>query len=339
MARGVNWFGVRNVDLLIKFGGEWLPLGYPASVRANLSGTIVQTMLPLKISGIRLVIVGVNTGNQEDVMYDDDEFARLLQVGLYRLHRTTPFVPEDLSLGVESGPLGRIAIYRDELPVSTPHASSPEYLASVFRKAGYGVTFLNTPMLLLPEILNRANFDVFVDPYGAPFPTGTVLFDFLKAGGHLVTTGGHPFRRALMFTPEGKLVDGHFDPGVTVTVTRPFNYELPFREQLGMFYNCYRRLENVAYVQTAPRQSVLTTPLRLDGPMRGEVASAFVGERLSLDDGRRLAEQGIYPAASRRRGRAWRTSSPLLMATPMVFALDPLMGTCSTGPARAGYRS
>jgi len=326
VARGVNWFGVRNVDLLIKFGGEWLPLGYPASVRANLSGTIVQTMLPLKISGIRLVIVGVNTGNQEDVMYDDDELARLLQVGLYRLHRPTPFVPEDLSVGVESGPLGRIAIYRDELPVSTPHASSPEYLASVFRKAGYGVTFLNTPMLLLPEILNRANFDVFVDPYGAPFPTGTVLFDFLKAGGHLITTGGHPFRRALMFTPEGKLVDGHFDPGVTVTVTRPFNYELPFREQLGMFYNCYRRLENVAYVQSAPHQSVVTTPLRLDGPMKGEVASAFVGDRLSLDDGRRLAEQGIYPRYVQAAREGLANIVSVVNGYPNGVPFDPLDG-------------
>jgi len=294
--RGLNWLGLRNVDLLIKFGGEWLPLGYPASVRANLAGTIVQPLLPLKISAIRIVVVGVNTGNQEDVFYDDDELARILQVGLYRLKTPTPFVSEEVSVPVESGPLGRIAIYKDDLPIKSPHPSSPEFLASVFRNAGYGVTFLNTPMLSIPGILDRRNFDVFVHPYGAPFPTGTVLFDFLKAGGHLITLGGHPFRRALMYTPEGKLVDAHYDPGITTTVTRPFNYELPYREQLGMFYNCYRRLENVAYVKTAPGQSVVTSPLRLDSQLKGEVASAFVGERMSLDDGRRLAEQGTYPA-------------------------------------------
>jgi hypothetical protein len=294
--RGLNWLGVRNVDILLKLGVEWRQVGYPASIRANTSGTIVEPLLPLKISAIRIVVVGVNTGNEEDVMYDDSEFARILQVGLYRLGQPTLFVPQEISVPVESGPLGRIAIYRDDLPTPSPHSSSPEYLASVFRKAGYGVTFLSTPMLSLSQIFNRKNFDVFVDPYGAPFPTGTLLFDFLGSGGHLITMGGHPFRRALMFTPAGMLVDAHFDPGITATVTRPFNYELPFREQLGMFYNGYRRLEDVAYVKTAPSQSVVTTSLRVDARLRGEVASALVGERVSLDDGRRLAEQGIYPA-------------------------------------------
>jgi hypothetical protein len=294
--RGLNWLGVRNVDVMIKMRGEWQPIGYPASIRANTAGTIVEPLQPLKVSAVRIVVVGVNTGNQEDVMYDDDELARILQVGIYRLNVPQPFVQQEASVPVESGPLGRIAIYRDDLPVSTPNSSSPEYLASVFRKAGYGVTFLTTPMLSVPEVLNRTNFDVFVDPYGAPFPTGTLLFDFLGAGGHLITMGGHPFRRALMFTTSGKLVDAHYDPGITPTLTRPFNYEIPYRQQLGMFYNCYRRLEDVAYVKTARGQSVVKTPLRLDGPLHGEIASALVGERTSLDDGRRLADQGIYPA-------------------------------------------
>jgi hypothetical protein len=287
---------VRNVDLLIKFAGEWLPLGAPASIRANLAGTVVQPLMPLKISALRIVVVGVNTGNQEDVFYDDDELARILQVGLYRLRMPTPYVPEEVTVPLESGPLGRIAIYRDDLPSRFAHSSSPEYLASAFRKAGYGVTFLNTPMLFLPEIFSRKNFDVFIHPYGALFPTGTLLFEFLKAGGHLVTMGGHPFRRGLMYTPTGRLVDAHYDPGITVTVTRPFNYELAYRKQLGMFYNCYRRLDGVAYLKTAPHQSVVSSAVRLEARLEGEVASAFVGERLSLEDGRRLAEQGIYPA-------------------------------------------
>jgi hypothetical protein len=296
VVRGLNWLGVRNVDIMVKLGGEWHPVGYPASVRANTGGTIVEPMLPLKVSAVRIVVVGVNTGNEEDVMYDDDELARILQVGIYRLNVPQPFVEQEISVPLESGPRGRIAIYRDDLPVKTPNFSSPEYLASLFRKAGYGVTFLTTPMLSLPEVFNRKNFDVFVDPYGAAFPTGTLLFGFLGAGGHLITMGGHPFRRALMFTPAGKLVDAHYDPGITPSVTRPFNYELPYREQLGMFYNCYRRLEDVAYVKTAPGQSVVKTPLRLDNPLHGEVASALVGERTSLEDGHHLAEQGIYPA-------------------------------------------
>jgi len=294
--RGLNWLGLRNVDLQIEQGGEWMPLADPASIRANVSGAIVQSLPPVRISAIRITVVGVNTGNQEDVFYDDDDFARILQVGLYRLRRPIPFVPEDVSVQVESGPLGRIAIYNDDLPTRAPHSSSPEYLASVFRAAGYGVTFLNTQMLCIPQIFSRKNFDVFVHPYGAPFPIGTLLYDFLQAGGHLITMGGHPFRRALMFAPDGRLVDAHYDPGITVTVTRQFDYELPFREQLGMFYNGYRRLEDVANIRTAPDQGVVTTPIHLDTMLEGEVASAFVGERMSLDDGRRLAEQGIYPS-------------------------------------------
>ena len=206
-----------------------------------------------------------------------------------------------------------MAIYRDELPVKPPNPSSPEYLASVFRKAGYGVTFLDSKALCVPEIFNRKNFDVFVHPYGSPFPVGTQLYQFLEGGGHLITLGGHPFRRALMFSPEGKLVDGGYDAGITTTVARQADYKLPFREQLGMFYTGFERFEDVAYVTPAPGQDVVRKPFKLNAHLEGEVAAALVGERLSLEEGERLAEEGTFPAYAHicpeRASPIWREFS------------------------------
>ena len=195
VARGVNWAGVRNVDIQTKLKGRWETLGGATSVRGNVKGTIVDRFPAQSTEGIRVVVLGVNTGEQEDVMYDDDDFARILQVGIYRLHVAYPFVDESESVQVERGSRGAIAIYRDDLPVKPLNPSSPEYLASLFRQAGYGVTFLNSKALCVPEIFDRRNFDVFVQPYGAPFPVASMLYSFLASGGNLVTLGGHPFGR------------------------------------------------------------------------------------------------------------------------------------------------
>ena len=294
--RGLNWMGIRNADILVKFKGKWQTLGSTSTVRGNVKGTIVVPIQGIKIDAIRVVVLGANTGSQEDVFYDDDDFARILQIGLYRLNIPYPFADEDVTVRVERGPRGSIGIYRDQLPVKPDNPSSPEYLASLFRKAGYGVTFLDSKALSVPEIFNRRNFDVFLHPYGAPFPVGTLLYQFLGSGGHLITLGGHPFRRALMFSPEAKLVDGGYDPGITTTVARQADYKLPFREQLGMFYTGYQRFEDVAYVKPAPDQSIVKPTFKLNARLEGEVAAALVGERLSLEDGEQLTQEGTFPA-------------------------------------------
>jgi hypothetical protein len=293
--RGLNWMGIRNADIQVRQKGKWELLGYYA-VRGNVKEEIVLPFQALRTDAIRIVVLGANSGQQEDVAYDDDDFARILQVGLYDLNTPYPFVDEDVSAHVERGPSGSVAIYRDELPVKPPNPSSPEYLASVFRQAGYGVTFLNSKALCVPEIFNRQNFNVFVDPYGAPFPVETMLYDFLASGGHLITMGGHPFRRALMFSPEGKLVDGGYDAGITTTVARQSDYKLPFREQLGLFYTGYERFEDVAYVKPAPGQNVVRTPFKVNAHVEGEVAAALMGERHSVEEGERLVEEGTFPA-------------------------------------------
>jgi hypothetical protein len=294
--RGINWMGIRNADIQVKFNGKWETVGTQCSVRGNIKAAIVFPIPVLKTDAIRVMVLGANTGNQEDVFYDDDDFARILQVGVYRLEIPYPFTSEDLTVHVEHGPRGSLAIYRDELPVKPANPSSPDYLASLFRKAGYGVTFLDSRALCVPEIFNHRNFEVFVDTYGAPFPVDTMLYDFLASGGHLITVGGHPFRRALMFTPDGKLADGGYDAGITTTMARQSDYRLPFREQLGLFYTGYERFEDVAYTTPASDQDVVKSSFKVTGRLDGEVAAAYVGEQLSLRDGERLTEEGIFPA-------------------------------------------
>lgn len=296
LVHGLNWLGIRDANVFVRVGGKWRIAGMATSLAGNVRGTIVIPIFPaIRVDAIRIVILGVNTGNQEDVMYDDDDFARILQVGLYRLQTPHPFISEDVSVRVERGPLGSVAIYRDELPIKPRNPSSPDYLASVFRRAGYGVTFLNSKQLCVPSIFNRKNFDVFVQPYGAPFPVGTMLYQFLHQGGALITMGGHPFRRALMFSPEAKLVDGGYDPGITTSVSRQSDYRLPFRQQLGMFYGGYEHLNNVAYMKPAAYHDVLRASFKRNAQLRGEVATGLVGERLSLDKARWLSKHAGFP--------------------------------------------
>jgi hypothetical protein len=291
VVRGRNWLAIRNYDLQFESDGKWLPLG---SVAGNVQGTIVHYFVPMEAAAFRIVVDSVNTGDQENSHYDEDFFARILQVGIYNLGGPCPVNSEDVTVRVESGRLGNIAIYRDDVPAS-PSASSPEFLASVFRSVGYGVTFLNSKALSVPEIFNRENFDIFVHPYGSSFPVDTLLYEFLSKGGNLITLGGRPFTRALMFSPEGHLVDAGYDPGITTSKTRRSGADLPFREQLGMFYAGYEYLEDVSYADTAPNQVVLPTRFHVKGEFRGISAAAFQGDSVSLEEGRRYVREGIWP--------------------------------------------
>ncbi len=326
VARGVNWMGIRNTDIQTRIKGKWYTIGGNATSRGNTKGTIFLQSPPLVVDAVRVMVLGVNTGNQEDVFYDDDDFARILQVGIYRLKIPYPFTDEDVSVQVEHGPRGSVAIYRDELPLKPANPSSPEYLAAMFRKAGYGVTFLDSKAVMVPEILNRRNFDVFVQPYGAPFPVESALYQFLATGGHLITLGGHPFRQALMFSPEGKLVEAGYDPGITTTVSRQTDFKLSFREQLGMFYTGLERFQDVAYVKPAPDQTIVKTSFKVDAHLEGEVAAAFVGERLSLEDGERLVREGTFPEYAQRARKSLANLTSVLNNAPGGGVYDYLSG-------------
>ena len=78
--------------------------GLWGTIRANVKGTIVHRNAPFKTDEVRVMVLGANTGQQEDVFYDDDDFARILQVGLYRAKNPYPFVDEEVSARVERSP-------------------------------------------------------------------------------------------------------------------------------------------------------------------------------------------------------------------------------------------
>ena len=103
-----------------------------------------------------------------------------------------------------------------------------------------------------------------------------------------------------MFSPEAKLVDGGYDPGITTSVARQTDYKIPFREQLGMFYTGYERFEDVAYVKPAPDQNVVKSNFKANARLEGEVAAALVGERVPLEEAERLTEEGTFPAYANR---------------------------------------
>lgn len=319
---GINWMAIRDADVQFMLHGKWANIGSQGTIRGNVTGTIVFPIPAMKTNAVRVIVLRANTGNQEDVFYDDDDFARILQIGLYHLQTPYPFTEQALTVHVERGPQGSIAIYRDDLPVKPRNPSSPEFLASLFRGAGYGVTFLDSKALCVSEIFNRKNFDIFVDPYGAPFPVNTMLYQFLSSGGHLITLGGHPFRRALMFTPDGKLVDGGYDPGITTTVARQADYKLPFREQLGLFYAGYEHFQNVSYSQRAPGQDVVQSSFRVTGRLDGEVAAAYVGERLPLADAQRLTDAGSFPAYANDARRSLANIVGVLNQIPSGVNMD-----------------
>jgi hypothetical protein len=134
---GLNWMGIRSADIEVEQKGHWELLAYYA-VRGNVKGTIVLPFQALRVEAVRIIVLEANTGQQEDVVCDDDDFARILQVGLYHLDTPYPFVEENMSVHVERGPRGSVALYRDELPVKPSNPSALEYLASVFHEAGYG---------------------------------------------------------------------------------------------------------------------------------------------------------------------------------------------------------
>ena len=183
VVRGLNWMGIRNVDVQVKVNGRWEPLGDPATLRGNVRGTIVLPFQPLRTDAIRIVVLGANTGHQEDSFYDDDDFARILQVGVYRLKIPYPFMEEDVTVRVERDGRRKYAIYRDQLPVKPRNPSSPEYLASLFRTAGYGVTFLIRKRSAFPKF-STARISIFsYSPTVLPFRWARCFSSFWEAAG------------------------------------------------------------------------------------------------------------------------------------------------------------
>ncbi|UCH36554.1 MAG: hypothetical protein JSV65_09430 [Armatimonadota bacterium] len=100
----------------------------------------------------------------------------------------------------------RVAILRDDLPVAGA-PSSPDYLAGLLRAAGVETRFLTAEELANRGILNRAQFDLVMLPYGPTFPAEAhrTFQQFLVEGGDFVSTGGYALDNLVVRTPAGWL--------------------------------------------------------------------------------------------------------------------------------------
>ena len=98
---------------------------------------------------------------------------------------------------------GAVAIWKDDL--SAGEASEPDYLASLLRRAGFGVSLIDTDELADRAVLHTNYFDLVVLPYGSLYPaTGAdALRRFLRQGGGMISLGGPCFRRPVYPSPDG----------------------------------------------------------------------------------------------------------------------------------------
>jgi len=111
------------------------------------------------------------------------------------------------SVRVESGREGSIAVLRDAtLPESDP--SVADHLASAFRAAGFGVTFLDGRQASDPSVLAPQRFFLYVIPHAQVYPaTGApALMSYLRRQGHLMVLGGPAFTRQV-WDYQGQWVD------------------------------------------------------------------------------------------------------------------------------------
>ena len=104
----------------------------------------------------------------------------------------------------ESADVGRVAIYKDDIPASGA-PSSPDYLARALEAAAFSTAFLNSDQLADARSLNRERFDILVLPYGASFPVKAAdnFRQFLRDGGKFFSTGGYAFDDLLERTATG----------------------------------------------------------------------------------------------------------------------------------------
>ncbi len=287
---GHNRRGLRDYEVQCFTNGSWKTVD---SVCGNVKGTIIHRFPEIQTTRIRLWITAVNLEAAEDFLIDDQEYARLLEIEAYHFGNQPIHKIEDWTVEVEKGEKGSVAIYRDAVP-ARPGASDPEILAKVFRKAGYGVTFLDGRSLAVREIFNAENFDIYIHPYGPFFPVGTCLYEFLGKGGHLITTGGYAFTNALLEV-DGRWQATGYDPGINVTVFRLSDCPYNWRDQLGLFYIPEFTLDGAAKLEGTKSIPGLDDELTVEGSFSGRGAAGMVGEIVPLEEEEQLVREGRWP--------------------------------------------
>ena len=210
-ASGISQTGaalVQGIDVIDSIGCALNDI----SVQNNTKAYLVHRFAPTVTSEVRVVVMAANCRDDIDKWkkynsyntYQKD-FPRVRQIEVYKLGPAKAFENRSKSrvVTIEKSQKGRIAIFKDNVPMPEGVASSPDHLAEVLRAAGYGVTFLDAELLSNTALLSRDHFDLFIHPYGCSFPLGTTLYEFLEAGGHLLTIGGQAFTNALACSADG----------------------------------------------------------------------------------------------------------------------------------------
>lgn len=321
--KGENQYALKNYSLQTMTDAGWETIDI---VEDNTMGILVHRFSEREVKELRLWF------RQRD--------SRVVEVEAYHLEKYEPWREEKRQVRIPAGPEASIAILKDEFPsVSDNSPSSPDDLADLMRSAGYNVTILDGRDISSAEVLNKQNFEMFVQPYGSLFPLGSALYEFLSAEGHLLALGGHSFTNALQWE-EGHWVATGWDPGLTVSVTENGDYFVQQRDQLALFGAPGHSLSDVAYIAASPDQQVIKRTIKRDGRVTGPSAVAVTGDIVPLEKSSQDVREGRaddYVQNMREgvsRGRVLRTPGwftpsyhPLLAQpsrrwVPLVSAYD-----------------
>ena len=298
---GRNKEGARDYRLKCKTAeGQWVTV---ATVKNNIRRHLIHTFSPLTVSEIR-VEVTAHHRYEETKMWQKvwgmrnsaaDQYG-IRRIEAYKLgsHEGFKAQHKSRSVKINKSPNGNVAIFKDDVPMLKGVASSPDYLAKVLRRAGYGVTFLDAELLANTGVLSKANFDLLVLPYGSSFPLGTTLYDFLEDGGDLVTIGGQAMTRALERTAEGRLVATAHDPGLITTPETMFTGDasVPHREQLGIFAVPWQKFVHAVEAGACDDQAVIDPDIRLEGKLEGYLATGMVGQLPTFEEEEQYIREG-----------------------------------------------
>lgn len=298
---GRNKEGIRCYQLqCARPEGGWITV---ASVKDNIKQWLVHQFPTTTTQAVRLVVTGANTydemGWRTETCRNDSsngDFSRLQEFHVFNCGLRPVYRTRDMSRQVtlEKASRGRVAIFKDEVPMAEGIATSPDRLAQLLRQAGYGVTFLDADLLSNSSILLPDNFDLFVQPYGCALPLGTTLCEFLESGGHLVTLGGRAFTNALIRSTEGKLLASGYDPGLIVSPEKMVREDwfAQLREMLGIFASPYQTFQHVATTRPAAGQFLADSSLRIEGPLSGYPSTGMVGQIVTDQEEAQFAKEG-----------------------------------------------
>ena len=352
---GRNKEGIRSYEVqCARPDGRWLTV---ATVKDNLKEWLVHQFPATTTQAVRLLVTEANAydemgwGSNCRNGSSNGNFSRLQDFQVFNLGAKPAYQRRDVSrdVVVEKKASGRVAIFKDEVPMPEGVASSPDYLAQVLRQAGYGVTFLDADLLSRSSLLSKENFDLFVQPYGCSFPLGTALYQFLESGGHLVTLGGRAFTNALVRSKDGKLAASGYDPGLILSPDKMVrdDWFAQLREMLGIFAGPYQTFQHVAAARPAAGQFLCDPSLRIDGALLGYPSTGMVGQIITDAEETQFAKEGkewdhyakIRPALweAYRKGRTPR-SPEYHIFNKACSRWVPLLESCDRfeRPARLG---